>query len=70
VPLLKWFRNELRPLITDELLSDQFIEAQGLFDVDEIRKLKAKLFSNNPEDIHARIWGLIVFQHWWKKWMQ
>lgn len=70
VPLLKWFRNELRPLITDDLLSDQFIEAQGLFEVDEIRKLKAKLFSNNPEDIHARIWGLIVFQYWWKKWMQ
>ncbi|HSI91079.1 MAG TPA: asparagine synthase (glutamine-hydrolyzing) [Adhaeribacter sp.] len=70
VPLLKWFRNELKPLITDDLLSDSFVEAQGLFDVDEIRKLKAKLFSNNPEDIHARIWGLIVFQHWWKKWMQ
>jgi asparagine synthase (glutamine-hydrolysing) len=69
VPLLKWFRNELKPLITDELLSDQFIEEQGLFSVDEIRSLKAKLFSNNPEDIHARIWGLIVFQHWWKKWM-
>ncbi|MFC5269329.1 asparagine synthase (glutamine-hydrolyzing) [Adhaeribacter terreus] len=69
VPLLKWFRNELKPLITDDLLSDQFIEAQGLFEVDEIRKLKTKLFSSNPEDIHARIWGLIVFQYWWKKWM-
>lgn len=70
VPLLKWFRNELKPLITDDLLSDQFIEAQGIFSVDEVRNLKAKLFSANPEDIHARIWGLIVFQHWWKKWMQ
>ena len=70
VPLLKWFRNELKPLITDDLLSDSFVEAQGLFDVDEIRKLKAKLFSNNPEDIHARIWGLIVFQHWWKRNME
>jgi asparagine synthase (glutamine-hydrolysing) len=70
VPLLKWFRNELKPLITDDLLSDAFIEAQGIFSVDEVRKLKAKLFSANPEDIHARIWGLIVFQYWWKKWMQ
>ena len=67
VPLLKWFQNELRPLITDELLSDEFIEAQGIFEVEAIRGLKAKLFSKNPEDIHARIWALIVFQHWWKK---
>ncbi|MDB5262718.1 MAG: asparagine synthase [Adhaeribacter sp.] len=67
VPLLKWFRNELRPLITDDLLSDAFIQEQGIFDVSEIRKLKAKIFSNNPEDIHARIWALIVFQHWYKK---
>ncbi|QMU30424.1 asparagine synthase (glutamine-hydrolyzing) [Adhaeribacter radiodurans] len=69
VPLLKWFRNELRPLITDELLSDDLIHAQDIFSVNEIRKLKAKLFSSNPEDVHARIWALIVFQHWWKKWM-
>jgi asparagine synthase (glutamine-hydrolysing) len=70
VPLLKWFQHELRPLITDDLLSDKFIEEQGIFDVDGIRQLKAKLFSKNPEDIHARIWALIVFQYWWKKWMK
>ncbi|AIZ63323.1 asparagine synthase [Hymenobacter sp. DG25B] len=69
VPLLKWFRNELRPLIEDDLLSDAFIESQGIFDVDAIRRLKVQLFSRNPGDVHARIWALIVFQHWWKKWM-
>jgi asparagine synthase (glutamine-hydrolysing) len=67
VPLLKWFQNELRPLITDDLLADKFIEEQGIFEVGEIRKLKAKIFSNNPEDTHARIWALIVFQYWYKK---
>jgi asparagine synthase (glutamine-hydrolysing) len=69
VPLLKWFRKELRSMIEDKLLADQFIEEQGVFDVEEIRKMKKKLFSNNPEDVHARIWGLIVFQSWWQKWM-
>ncbi|MDX5397373.1 MAG: asparagine synthase C-terminal domain-containing protein, partial [Hymenobacteraceae bacterium] len=69
VPLLKWFRNELKSLITDDLLSDAFIEEQGIFDVQQIRSLKEKLFSNNQEDIHARIWALIVFQWWWKKWI-
>lgn len=67
VPLLKWFRRELKSLIVDDLLSDEMIQQQGIFDVHEVNKLKQKLFSQNPEDIHARIWGLIVFQHWWKK---
>jgi asparagine synthase (glutamine-hydrolysing) len=67
VPLLKWFRKELRPMIEENLLQDGFVEEQGVFDIDEIRKLKKQLFSNNPGDVHARIWGLIVFQNWWKR---
>ena len=69
VPLLKWFRGELRPLIEDDLLADEFIESQGIFAVEEVRKLKKQLFSNSPGDVHARIWALIVFQHWWKQYM-
>jgi len=67
VPLLKWFRNELKSLISDDLLSDKFIEEQGIFDVNEIVKIKNKLYSSNPGDVHAQIWGLLVFQYWWKK---
>ncbi len=69
VPLLKWFRNEMKSLIVDDLLSEKFITDQAVFDYREIDKLKRKLFSSNPQDIHARIWGLIVFQWWFKKYM-
>ncbi len=67
VPLLKWLRREMRSLITDDLLSKSFVEAQGIFNYESLAKLKRQLFSNNPGDVHARIWGLIVFQWWWKK---
>lgn len=67
VPLLKWFRNEMKSLITDDLLSQKTIADQGIFNYSEIEKLKKQLFSSNPQDVHARIWGLIVFQWWWKK---
>jgi len=67
VPLLKWFRKEMKSLISDDLLSESLIEEQGIFNQEEIRKLKRQLFSSNPGDVHARIWGLIVFQWWWKK---
>lgn len=67
VPLLKWFRNEMRSLIENELLSKEFVTEQGVFQYSEIEKLKKQLFSNNPADVHARIWGLLVFQWWWRK---
>lgn len=69
VPLLKWFRHELKSLITNDLLDDTFIKEQGLFNLENIQQLKKKLNSKNPEDVHAQIWGLIVFQYWWKKYM-
>ncbi len=67
VPLLKWFRKEMKSLIVDDLLSEKFIEEQNIFNYSEIKKLKSQLFSSNPGDIHARIWALIVFQWWWRK---
>lgn len=67
VPLLKWFRKEMKSLITEDLLSRKRIEEQGIFSFAEIDRLKRKLFSNNPEDVHARIWALVVFQWWLKK---
>jgi asparagine synthase (glutamine-hydrolysing) len=67
VPLLKWFQTELKSMITDDLLNDNFILEQNLFNPEEVKKIKKQLFSSNPGEIHARIWGLIVFQYWWKK---
>ena len=68
VPLLKWLKSDLKDLINQDLLSEELIEKQGIFKIQEIEQLKQKLFSANPEDTHARIWGLLVFQNWWKKW--
>lgn len=67
VPLLPWLRTELAGMIHDELLSEKFIREQNIFSYSEIIKLKQKLFSANPGDSAARIWGLVVFQYWFKK---
>jgi len=67
VPLLKWFRKELKSTIKDDLLSEKFIVDQGIFHYPAIQKLVQQLFSSSPQDVHARIWGLIVFQWWWKR---
>ncbi|MBL7847831.1 MAG: asparagine synthase (glutamine-hydrolyzing) [Cyclobacteriaceae bacterium] len=67
VPLLKWMRKDLKKIIRDELLSRQFIEEQGIFNYAEIRRLRNQLFAINPGDVHARMWGLVVFQWWWRE---
>ena len=67
VPLLKWMRTGLRPLIENELLTRDFIEKQNIFDYREIELAKQKLFSKDPGDMHATIWGLLVFQYWYRK---
>ncbi|MBL7876973.1 MAG: asparagine synthase C-terminal domain-containing protein, partial [Cyclobacteriaceae bacterium] len=70
VPLLKWFRKELKSWIVDDLLSEKMIREQGIFEYPQIEKLKIQLMSSNPQDVHARIWGLLVFQWWWRKYIK
>ena len=67
VPMLKWLQTDLRSLIEFDLLSDQLIKEQGIFNREAVENLKAKLFSTNPGDSAATVWAIIVFQHWWKK---
>jgi len=70
VPLLSWFRTDLNSWIFDDLLSEAYLKEQGLFEHDAIKQLKIQLHSNSPGDATARIWALIVFQSWWRKWMK
>ena len=66
IPLLRWLKTSLHYLI-DELLDDELVINQGVFNVSEVRTLKEQLHSDHPGDAAARIWALIVFQYWYRK---
>jgi asparagine synthase (glutamine-hydrolysing) len=66
VPMLSWLRKELKPMLED-LLSEKTISEQGIFNYSEVKKLKSQLDSSNPQDVHARLWALLVFQSWYRK---
>lgn len=68
IPLHSFLTRELKSLV-DENLSEKLIREQGIFREAAVKNLKSQLFSTNPADSAARIWGLVVFQHWWRKWM-
>ena len=69
VPLLNWFRGELRSTIETDYLNDDFIREQNIFNPEMVRQLKEQMLSKSPADSQAHVWALIVFQHWWKKYM-
>jgi asparagine synthase (glutamine-hydrolysing) len=67
VPLLNWFRGPLQSYIFDDLFSRSFMKEQGLFNYEAIKSIQEQLMSRNPGEAVARIWALLVFQNWWKK---
>ena len=69
VPLLKWFKGPLRSVINDLVLNKEFILSQGVFNYSQIRKIVEKLRSSNPGDTASRVWAILVFQFWWKKYL-
>lgn len=69
IPLRQWLTKELQPLVNQYLLDEQRLIAQGIFDVKMIHRLVQQLHSSNPQDSHATVWALLVFQHWWQKYM-
>lgn len=69
VPMLDWLKNDLNTKIRTEYLDRDFLVNQGIFNTTYIDSLLKQLHSNNPEDSHATVWALVVFQHWYKKHM-
>ena len=69
VPLLGWFRSELKSTIMNDWLADDFIADQQVFDPAGVQQLKQQLFSADPGDAHATVWALVVFQWWWRKYL-
>jgi asparagine synthase (glutamine-hydrolysing) len=67
IPVLKWLRKDLKKLVHDDLLSETLLDKQGIFDSGAVKSLLRKLHSMNPGDSHARVWALLCFQWWWKK---
>jgi asparagine synthase (glutamine-hydrolysing) len=69
VPLWSWLNHELHDLVYEDLLSTEFLQEQNLFNVSYVSQLKKKLKSKNPADVQANIWALVVFNHWWKRYI-
>ncbi|MEQ9405267.1 MAG: asparagine synthase (glutamine-hydrolyzing) [Cyclobacteriaceae bacterium] len=68
VPLLDWMKNELLSDLDQTLFDKDYLEHQGLFNSDEVLRLRSILLSRNPGDVHGIIWALYIFQKWYSNW--
>lgn len=66
IPIESWMGNELKELV-QEYLSEKNLD-HGLFNVEEVKKLVSDFFNGRTEK-HLKIWYLLMFQMWYKKWM-
>jgi asparagine synthase (glutamine-hydrolysing) len=67
IPLARWLRTDLRPLL-DDLLAPEQVRARGLFRVDEVERLKTEHASARRS--HSdRLWTLMIAELWLREYL-
>ena len=67
IPLAEWFNGKLRNTVED-YINQADIEKQGIFNWEEIKAIKAKFYSGKIE-YDFKLWYILMFQMWYRKWM-
>lgn len=67
IPIGNWMVNELRSYL-DHYINEDLIKSQGIFNWAYVHQLKKDLLSGKKE-YDAKLWYILMFQMWYKKWM-
>lgn len=67
VPLMDMLRGDLNKYLFDELLNEEFIRDQKIFNFQYIKNLRLSLKTNKDQDNQALLWSLYIFQTWYKQ---
>ncbi len=67
VPIMSWFKKELKSELQQFVFNEERVREQGLFAWPEIKRIKRRLYSLDPSDVHIQIWSLYVFQKWYAR---
>jgi asparagine synthase (glutamine-hydrolysing) len=68
IPIAEWMQNELKDLVHD-YINENNIAEQGLFEWKEVHHLM-NAFYNGKKEYDVKIWYLLMFQMWHRKWME
>ncbi len=67
VPIDRWFRGDLRPLLLD-YLSPERLKKEGLFDHGLVEE-KVKEHLSGKVNHHYRLWALLMWEMWRERWL-
>lgn len=67
IPIAHWLQNELKPFVDHHFNSD-FIANQGIFNNEEIQRIRASFYNGKIERAE-KIWYILMFQMWYDRWM-
>ena len=67
IPVQDWLAKELKSLV-EEHLKPAALKEHGLFKEEAVTKLCAEFFNGRTEK-YLKIWYLLMFQMWYKKWI-
>jgi asparagine synthase (glutamine-hydrolysing) len=67
IPIANWLKEDLRDLVEDHL-NEKVIREQGIFQWEYVDKLKRDFFGGKKE-FDVKLWYLLMFQMWYRKWM-
>jgi len=67
IPINTWLANDLNYLL-EEHLGEIFLRTQNIFNPEFITNLKNS-FLNGNDSLTKKLWYILVFQMWYKKWM-
>ena len=65
VPLDRWLRTDLAPVLRDVLLSRRSVE-RGILDVRSVRTLLDEHFASRRSHAH-RVWALLMLEFWYRE---
>jgi asparagine synthase (glutamine-hydrolysing) len=66
VPIQDWFKEDLKYYL-EEFINEKELKEHNLFNIEYVLKLKYSYFENN--DNVNKLWYILTFQMWYKRWM-
>lgn len=67
VPVFSWLRNDLK-YYAEEYMSTEDFAKHGLFKIESVQNI-IRSFFNGDKNFDSLFWYLLMFQMWYKKWM-
>lgn len=69
VPVREWLRDDITGFARG-LLEKDYIEKQGIFSWDEVKKMRHMLIDNNDLLAGGFLWNIFVFQMWYEEYIK